>query len=294
MLKYFVFTLPFLFFSSPSLADDYYISNENLQEDISVIRTFKSLITTELLKNKQDVVSSESESEWVLKPSLLKLQESYIVSITKYKDGKNYFSEKLKAQSLDDLDVVTTRLVEAVVFNKSVGSTQRVDNVTQDEVKGTTVKQKADKQFYFGFGPGAGSNLDTGKSGFSWTLGYLWGLEPNFSLRLNLEGVNIDDSGAGMTSLGIGAQYYFTSNKNSPYVMGALAYSWADSDLENPSSFISSNIDESGWAIQTGLGFQFFRTSTVNLGTEFYYTQGFYELVDGNPASYGFRVLLLW
>jgi len=286
----------FILATSLAQADNYYVSlsETTLRNNPELAETLRGLVESELLRFRQDIVSSPDQAEWVLAPSLLKLNESYIISLTKFKNGRNFFSDKLKATTLDDLDVITTRLVEAAIYNRSVENTQRIGTVTEEERKGLSIKQRADKQFYLGFGPGAGANLETNNAGFSWLVGYLWGLDRQFSLRLNLEGVNINDSGADMTSLGIGAQYFFNDKKHSPYFFGAMAYAWADSDRPNNETLGLTAESDNGWAIQTGLGYKFFRTSTVGIGVELSYNQALFNLVDGSPSTFATRVILFW
>ena len=153
-----------------------------------------------------------------------------------------------------------------------------------------------ERQFYLGFGPGAANNLGSESAGVSWLLGYLWGLQDRVGLRLNLEGVNVADSGADMVSFGIGTQLYFNKKAHSAYALGLLNYTWADSDtLANPScNFFCDNINENGWGASFGLGHHFFRTSFVNFATELSYTQGFYKIIDKNPNMLNFRVILFW
>ena len=59
-------------------------------------------------------------------------------------------------------------------------------------------------------------------------------------------------------------------------------------------SFFCDNISESGWGTNVGLGYHFFRTSSVNFATELSYTQGFYEIVGRMPSTVNFKIILLW
>jgi len=292
-----LFKFLLIFFPTIVFADSYYVDTpEVVTKNENLAPTIQTLIKNELSKNGETVTLDPSTANWVISSSLLNLGNSYIMNVSKSNGKKTVFSDSLKATSMDDIDVVIDRLVRASIKNIPVTKTQTVDSVTQNETRGTTIKQQVERQFYLGFGPGSANNLGSETAGVSWLFGYLWALQDQVSLRLNVAGVNVSDSGADMTSFGIGAQYYFNKSRHSPYISGLLDYTWADSDtIADPNcTFFCDNVGENGWGSTVGLGHHFFRTSTVNFAAELAYTQGFYEVLDKSPNMLNFRVIIFW
>ncbi len=296
----FLFPLTLLadsFFIGPVSGEIANISNDQGTTSGKEIKsTYRALIKNTLESQGETVTQNKKGADWELSPSILKLGNSFIMSLLKKKNGKVVFAEKLKATTLTDADVVTDRLVLAVVNEEAASKGQTVDKVTQAETRGTSVKTKAQKQFFFGFGPGAQTAIKGAGQGFYYTLGYLWGLDHQVSLRLNLEGVSAKDTEARMFIVGIGTNYYFNRKKHAPYVLGMLTYGSATADIKNDPTctFWCSNVSESGFGLSAGGGMHFYRTSSVNFAVEASYNQGFYEVASENPGSYGVKIKILW
>ena len=271
------FSLPFFVF-----ADSFYIK-ENV-EPYSDADTLNQLVKNELVSLGHSVMLSPEESRWVLTPKLLRLGRSYVVTLSKERKGRIVFSQKLKSETLDDLDIVTERLVRAVLKRQNVSSTQNVDTITQNEIKGTSVKTEVTKQFYFGFGPGVLSGLESDETGSNWTAGYLWGIDHQFGLRLGLEHTS-GEGNSNFWNLGMGGQYYLNRRKHAPYLLGLFGYSWAESNADKT---------ENGFSIEAGLGSHFFRTAKVNLAIEVVYAQGLYDVLESSPGVFAGRLIVLW
>jgi hypothetical protein len=283
--------LPFFAF-----ADSYYIQDVRGDSSQTSV-TFKELIRGELRAQRQTVVNSPDRSQWSLEPSLLKLGDEYIFSLSKISNGRVVHSQKLKSSSVSDLDDVTERLVKSLVKNQSVDlvTTGQTEDLS---VVSTAEKTDVEKQFYFGFGPGALSGLNANGGAVSVTAGYLWGLDSNFGLRLGFDWTGASGD-ADVLNVGLGGQYYLNLQKHAPYVLGLLGFSWSESEALNPAQctnipFSCGGDDKLGWSSQLGGGVHFFRSSKVNLALEVAYTINFYQVANSTPGVFTGRILLYW
>jgi len=276
-------------------ADTYFI--DEVRGAYESAEVYKELIRSELRGQRQELSNSPEYSNWIVEPSLLKLGESYVASVSKINNGRVFFSQKLKVKTLDDLDTVTQRLVQAMVSNKSVDSVQQVDTVTQNEIKGTTVKTEVERQFYLGFGPAGLRGLSAEGTAVNLAAGYLWGLDNQFALRFGLDWTG-GEGDADILNAGLGGQYYFNLQKHAPYVMGLVGFSWAEANAKAPVCtnliFACDGEDKAGWSAQIGAGYHFFRTAKVNLALEAVYTASFYDVAAENPGAFAGRIVLFW
>ncbi|MAF77362.1 MAG: hypothetical protein CME63_00220 [Halobacteriovoraceae bacterium] len=234
-----------------------------------------------------DLVDSKEGAQIILRPKLLKLSETYFLKISKIENGKVTKSSRMKSKKLSDIDRVTERLVESVLEGKSLEKTARVDNITDAEVKRNINRFEVTRQWFIGFGPGWLNSSNISKSGFFWKLGHEWGLDPNFSINLTLDGTSLSDSSADFTMFQMGLDYYFTLTKTSPYLGVGVGYGSSDAHgcTEDIFSFSCSDEHEAkGWAATINGGLKFFRTSAVNVGIEAEYAYIFDETVYGNPS----------
>lgn len=278
----------FSMMSKVALADSYYVDDVTgeaaTRNGGELGSTLRGLVENEVVNQGQSVSQDPASSQWILSPKIYKLGDAYIMTLSKSQNGKVVSSQKLKSKTQGELDVVTEQLVRSVIGNKKISNAKKLD---------LNNKQEVTRQFYFGFGPGSLSGLETDNSGFSWAVGYLWGLDPRFSLRLNLEGLNASDSGADKTMLGLGGQYYLNELRHAPYVLGLIGHSWSDS--EDASACASCTGDsEHGWAGEVGLGMHFYRNATVNLAVELTHMRGFYDVNDSNPGATSLKMIILW
>lgn len=255
-----------------------------------------TLIRSSIAREKSFELAADLESaDVVLKPSALRLGDTYIFTLDKYRQGQQVYSTTAKSTKLGDLDTVIKRVVKSCLYEKSIKSTAQVDTVTEDETKGMTQKIKASRQYIFGFGPGFVGNLAAGgKLGFGWILGGSWGVDHQASIRFNLEGVNIKDSDAYMFGMFLGMQYYFNKNNNAPYALAQLGYGSAKAEKCEAGFIFNSCESDSGWQLKVGTGYELFRTANVNLGLEAYYATALYDVLDKNPSMYGAGIHLLW
>jgi len=274
-------------------ADSFYIKQG--QASSIATKTIEKLAKSELAARGHTIVNNELSSQWMLSVDAIELGDTYIVSLSKYREGIVEYSDKLRSNSIEDLDTVTARLVSGALDNVSADNSIAVDTVTADEVKGTTIKTKVTRQTFFGFGPSTLFNLDTNSSGKSFTAGSLWGVDDQFSIRAGFTTNNVSDSPADLTNISLGGHYYLNRKKHASYAVGLVGYTWAESDKPTTSSsFLREGESDSGWGVEAGIGSHFYRTATVNISAELTYSQAFFEVTDGAPGTLGAKLIVFW
>lgn len=238
--------------------------------------------------SKYSVTDKAQGADWTLSPALIKLGDSYILSIQKKdKTGRAVFSDKMKSTTMSDMDTVSARLTRGVLLGTKVENTADVTNITQDETTMNSRRYNATRQWMVGIGPGWTSNLRSSGGGFTFLVGYLWGLDPDFSVNLSFltnSGRKNDD--ASYTDFSLGGEYYFARTKNSPFVGGRIGYGSARVNKDNCNAFsIGCEQDRaSGWSTTAVAGYKFFRTSTVNVAVFGSFSYLFDRTSLGNPA----------
>lgn len=228
-----------------------------------------------------------------LATKLLKLGNSFILSIDKIREERVVFTAKMKAATLDDLDTVSARVVQAVLKESKTEGTAQVDDVTEDEVTRGTRRIQTVRQWRVSFGPAWGSNLNTTKSGILGSLGYAWGLDAQWEVlsNLSLSGFSKDgESGAYYMDGMLGVSYFFTKGKHAPYVTGGFGYASAGASRANASI---TDDKANGWAGRIGAGVKLFRTTNLSFGFELNHSILFSNTVSGhNPGLTSLLVVL--
>lgn len=128
------------------------------------------------------------------------------------------YSASLTAASLEECDVVTARLVQAVVTRTSAESTAEMGTVTAGESK--PFAKKPGERFWFIGLPLALYNSGRGTP-FGFTIGYGYEAE-NFRLVASTGGFQRDSEGVAF--LALEAAWIPFSTEVSPYVGGGLGY----------------------------------------------------------------------
>jgi len=244
------------------------------------------------------LAGKKEKADWVLSSTLLKLGDSYVLTLQKKnKSDQVVFAEKMKAKTMSDMDTVASRLTRAVIEQKRTVETADVTNITQEEETMNTRRYQATRQWIIGLGPGWTSNLGSKGGGFTFLLGYLWGLDPDFGINLTWtinNGRGNDDSS--YSDFSLGGEYYFSRKKFTPYV-GARA-GWGNArgdDNCGVISFGTCDRDEaSGWALNAQFGYKAFRTSSVNAGVAAFYSMIMSNAKRGNPSLFGINLLVYY
>ncbi len=234
------------------------------------------------------LTSSAKEADLTLKPRLLKLGSSFIVSVDKMKGERVVFTSKMKAATADDIDAVSARVVRAALRETKATEDAQVGEITQDEVSKTNLRIQTTRQWKLGFGPAYGDQMNVDKSGIMFTLGFVWGIDPNFDLDLAFRTSTFEksgESGAYFVEYMIGTNYYLTRGRNAPFLTAGFGRSSASVSTPNSASFVNLSDDTlGGWSVRVGAGYKFFRTSTVNLGVELNYSKVFGESTRSKQA----------
>jgi len=276
-----------------AFADTFYI--EEAPRNSVALSAVEGLIENELKAKGHIVVDNKKSSQWVLSPGAIKLDESYIVTLEKSKDGKPFYSGRLKSVGLEELDIVTERLVSAAIASTAADRNITVDTITENEVKGTSVKTKVERQTFLGYGPSRLTNLDTSNSAVSFSAGALWNIDHQYSIRAGFSTNSASDSPAGIVDLTIGGNYYLSRERHSSYVVGLLSHARAQSHSGVADSrFTGETETNSGWGLEAGVGMHFFRTAAANMSAEMTYKQAFFKLADKAPGSLGMRLVIHW
>ncbi len=247
------------------------------------------LVRIGVSQNGHTVSAKKEDATFTLAPNLMKLGDAYVLSLQKKnKAGSVVFADKMKATEMSDMDTVASRLTRAVIEQKSLEETADVTNITRDEETLNSRRYNATRQWILGIGPGWTTNLRSGGGGFTFALGFLWGLDPDFSLNLSWminNGRDSDDSS--FSDFSIGGEYYFKRSKFSPFLGVRMGYDVAKTSDSCDSSATSCKEDKaSGWGGTLTGGYKLFRTSTVNAAIMGNYTYIFDETTAGNPSLF--------
>lgn len=162
------------------------------------------------------------------------------------------------------------------VFAESEGGNDsdaapQVGSITEAQATQISRRINPTRQWKIGLGPSWASDVGSSKGGTLYLLGFVWGVDPNFDLDLTLRGASFErkDGPSSYTSDAfIGINYYFTRSLNAPFLTAGLG--GASALVSNPNAE-SGSTTVSGWATRVGLGYKFFRTSTVNAAVEVNY-----------------------
>lgn len=284
-----------IFVSHPTLAKTVFVNPTEfrgaLTEDAGTV--------TDLLKNAVEKtrgfesVESKNGAQIVLNSRLLKLGSAYLINLRKTEGGVG--SAELKVQGMDDMHLATQRLVRSVLTGTD--EAPRIGEVTQADVHVNDTRIESVRQFQLGFGPAWTSNLRDSAPASVWSVAYAWGIEQDFEVMLMGEYLSsTKSSNSGFSGIDIGVNYFFLRNRNSPFVNLDFGYGWANSASQctglcrftNP----DGRDDVSGWELGAGLGYKFFRTSTVNLGLIARHEYLMATTRQGMPSKTSLKVVL--
>lgn len=242
------------------------------------------LVRASVTENSSNELLEESgNADFVLKPSLMRLGESVILSISKVKKSKTVFSSQLKAARMDELDKVASRLTRAVLKDESGADSARVGEMTDQEAKEGNQRRPARDRKFVSLGAATLNQMNAPSVGYSLGLGYSWDLN-TVALKLFLDGAAANS--AFLINTGVGINYYFMNTHYAPYVSGDFGLGWAKAD---GGSLISGD-SAFGFMFGFGGGIELFRTSTVNLDIGLRVGLLMKDNGMGLPTSYSLRV----
>lgn len=253
-----ILALGFFLFSFPLWADTFYVTEgAGVGVPKEEVQTLNELVRTAVGSIDGHQPSNDpNQANYSLKPKLLKLGNSYTVTLEKSKKDKVVFSSSLKADRIEDLDTVTQRLVRAVIDEKNPVSDVRITEVTSNDKTLGSTRRDAVKRWMLGFGPAGTANMNQSSNLVLLSVGYEWEIpSSDASIKILWEGVS------GFSYLAFNGSYFLNNKDTSPFIHALVGYGGAKT--ESSGSKASENVN--GFALGGGAGFRFFRTSSINM-----------------------------
>jgi hypothetical protein len=227
-------------------------------------------VATQLVKtavpdvSSNRVVDSPDQADYYLRPNLLRLGAAFEMGLAKVdRDGTILFSSQLKAERMDELDKVATRLTRSVLLGVRATTDTHVGEITKEEAHEGTERKPARKEWYLGFGGAEFNNLNVNGIGYSFGIAYAW--DVNVAL-IKLMGEFSGLDSAFMGGIGLGGEYFLTTADVAPYISGDFGFGAAKA--EGGQGFFSGST-LGGFDGGVGAGVEFLRTSSVNLDLGF-------------------------
>lgn len=248
--------------------------------------TVIELVRTSVETARHQLVENEKDAKFVLHPKILKLGSSYIVTLSKTRDNKTVYGTQLKAERFEELDNVVNRVVRSVISEVALAESGTVADVTENEaIKGTRRRDTVNR-WYIGMGPAFVTNVRSTRGLFNLGIGYFFEIDPEWALKIVYEG------STRFNYLALGASHYFSQSGRTPLVTAELGYGSAS--IDTGSWFNREDETISNFVVGGGVGYQFFRTSKVNLEILLHgaVITGANHL--GTPFKYGGRVGIYW
>ncbi|MCB0349551.1 MAG: hypothetical protein KDD38_00110 [Bdellovibrionales bacterium] len=297
-MKKYLLAIGLLIASSCALASTVYVETATgTGVDSPSLESVTELTKVAVSENtKFTLTEKKSSADFNIETKLLKLGDAIILTMTKTGKDKKSFTAKLKASGLEDVDVVTSRLVRSVLTEVAPEGKATVTDVTESEQHAGSRRYEATRQWQFGFGPAWSSNLNVGSGGTNWSLGYAWGLDPDFQLALVADWYSVANSDdANFTDVSFGLDYYFSREKISPFIGADIGRGAAAAAQGCADTWVCvSDDDASGWVVGVTAGYKFFRTSSVNLGIVGRYKYLFDKTSYGNPDMGSVRLVVYY
>lgn len=265
--------------SASAQATDYFVS----KAEAPGLPDAEATTVTQLVKSSvqslgHQAVDSAKDAEFELRPRLMKLGSSVVLSITKMRDGKSVYSTSLKGASMEELDTVALRVTRAVVQTKDAARDASIDDVTATEETAGTRRKTTVAGSFFGIGPQFVQNMNYGSMLYDFMYARYWQLS-TVTLKAGFEfGFNPEPRSTPFYMTGtLGGAYYFSKEDISPFV--GLDFGLGLSKTAG-NIFTDSEV-RGGFLIGASAGVGFMRTADV----------GFEILLKGsllaNGNSYG-------
>ncbi|MBX9767818.1 MAG: hypothetical protein K2X47_11150 [Bdellovibrionales bacterium] len=256
-------------------------------------------VTTELIRTSVSQVSGHQlsldakKSEITLQPKLLRLDETLMLTLQKLKGDQVERSDQIKVSDFDELDMVALRLTRAVLEDKPVRESERVDEVTRNEQQLVGRRKEAAKNWVVGFGPHTSRAMGTDASLFNFHLGYSWLVKPQSEIKLFWDNSSASGSpSASLSYVGLGYTHLLSVGDRSPFFGGEMGYGSASFSTLSSTTALPVSESAKGFVGGLGVGYRFFRTSSINLDVQFRGAMIFDSGSLGKPMVGGFRLSL--
>lgn len=249
----------------------------------SDLDTATTLVTGSVGEAGMDIADHEDKADLTLRPTLMKLGESYILGITKVRDGKITGSGQLKAARMDELDKVSDRLTRSVLLGESAKGNPRVGEITDHEAREGTQRRPTRSTNFVSFGGSTLGNLNSDGIGYSFGVGHGWDIN---TVLIKIIATGDFNKDAWMLSSGLGGNYFFMTTDIAPYVTADFGAGLAKID----GGGLLSGQTIAGFHFGAGGGIQFLRTASVNLDLGFRAGLLLHGNELGIPQSYSLRL----
>ncbi len=296
-MRYLFSLLLVLAFAAQSQAARIFVNDTQAEQHVSSqeAQTITDMVRDSVIgAPNSTLVMNTWESDYALRPRLMKLGGTYVLTIDRLMNDTVVSSSQMKATSFTDFDELARRTTLA-----ALGTPARGDRIARDRMmddrgdssgssvsaattsvaeterqmtteaaqeaatvgrKGFQVPPVAKPLHYFtmGAGPGFARRLQADDLFINLAVGHQWDVNPRFSLKVVGEGnFSTGGDGANFYDLAAGGNWYFMPTANgSGYVTADLGYGAAESALGR---------DVDSVTIGTGIGYQFLRTETTSL-----------------------------
>jgi hypothetical protein len=227
---------------------------------------------------------TQAESKLALKSKLLKLGQSYSLTLEKWDGNKVLYASSMKSVNFESIDGVARRLTQTVIEERSSETTASVKDLTDDATKQGLKRRDPVNRWVLGFGPVTGQNVGAIFNSIGHFLAYEWEV-PASSAAVKVGFLTTSNILTGF----LDGTYFFTDTDTSPYVSAGFGYG---TSLLRPES--GNNEWNAGFAVVAGAGVRFFRTSTFNMELGTYLQTLLSRNSVGVPYGGGVRLTILF
>lgn len=141
---------------------------------------------------------------------------------------------------------------------------------------------KAERKYYFGFGPGYFSNVNSRKMGADFAGGAMWSLSPQFELAgIAHLGVSMSETDVRYLSPQLKIKYMFSEEPFTWYAGSGLGFGYAHAH---------DGRSTKGFAISGAIGYRAYKGASMQLSFEFEHQMILKESAFGTPLFTSFKV----
>jgi len=280
-------TLALLIFSSVARADSYFVGTVTTSDgDQELTQSVRSLETSSVT-SAGGTLAEADKADYVLRSDVVKLGPSYVLTVSKIKDGKVVYISKQKAATIQDMDEAADRAVRAAMVGTPTKKDLRVGEVKENQKNEMRNRIESKNSVYAGFGPAYFQNMGVTMLSYDFALGYNWGVSPFADIKVLADLVMSGDWRTSFLSGLLGLNIFFTDENSAPYVTGGLGFGASGSSYSSATTI-------GGFDGNLGLGWEFFRTSSTQFDVCLSYTSIFGNNTIGAPAFYSLRLGILF
>jgi hypothetical protein len=286
--KMFIILLLIFCIGSSASAATYFVHDVKTADGSpDLARSLKSLVVTAVSNNGGEVVGQSGSADYELHSDLIRLGQAYVLTVTKMKKGASEFSSRQKANAVEELDDAVERAVRAAILSVPAKKDLRVGEVRPSEEHQLQHRIASRSSTYFGFGPSGFVNMELNQLAYNLAIGHLWEVTPHSSIKVVGDSLWSGDMKTYLLMAQLGLNYSLTDGDSSPYIGGGFGFGGAGSAVTSVTTI-------GAFALQAGLGWQFFRTSTNQLDLFAGYSVILGDNTVGHPGFYGLRIGVLF